>query len=164
MIDLFGPVHIFSSIPKQGPGSAYAIMDSIVVFQKRSGANALPLESFLCRHPHPPFGTSWHHTRAERPLCFANVSSLFEQSLQLNLSWVPADGPMSYDLLLACRSINVWDLHNLQHQRDSVWLNELFQCPLSGGKSSLCMKKQSWADTIIWKSKLPSIIHKICVT
>jgi hypothetical protein len=43
--------HIFSSIPKQGPALSEAIMDAIVWFQKRSGANALPLESFrMCHH------------------------------------------------------------------------------------------------------------------
>ena len=36
---------IFSSIPKQGPALSEAIMDAIVWFQKRSGANALALES-----------------------------------------------------------------------------------------------------------------------
>ena len=38
--------HIFSSIPKQGPELSEVIMEAIVLFQKQSGANALPLESF----------------------------------------------------------------------------------------------------------------------
>ena len=42
----FARSQIFSSIPKQGPALSEAIMDAIVWFQKRSGANALSLESF----------------------------------------------------------------------------------------------------------------------
>ena len=37
--------HIFNSIPLHGPSSSPAIKDSIPTFQKRSGANALPLLS-----------------------------------------------------------------------------------------------------------------------
>jgi hypothetical protein len=40
--------------------------------------------SFLHLHPHPPFGTSWHLTRAERPLYLTNVSSLFEPRICLD--------------------------------------------------------------------------------
>ena len=47
---------IFSSIPKQGPALSAAIMDSIELFQKRSGANSLPSESFQFSAPTSP---SW---------------------------------------------------------------------------------------------------------
>ena len=40
--------HIFSFMPKKGPEMLEAILVSIVLFQKRSGGNALPLESFQC--------------------------------------------------------------------------------------------------------------------
>jgi hypothetical protein len=146
--------HIFRSIPKQGPELSQAIMVSIVVFHMWSGAKLPPIlchwgpSMFLLWHPHPPLGTSWHHTRAERPLYLVNVSWLFEQSWLLDLSLIPADGPIFYAVLLARSSSNFWDFHNLQRQQESVWLNELLlcHCLLSGRQPYLYKEKQSWTD------------------
>ncbi len=77
---------------------------------------------------------------------------------------VPADGPMSYSLLLARSSNNLWDLHNFERERDSVWLNELFLCPLSAGQPYFCTKKQSWTDPIAWQKETEGIIHLIYIT
>ncbi len=84
-----------------------------------------------------------------------NVPSLFEQRWRLDLSWVPADGPLSNALLLARRCNNFWDLHNLQSQCDSVWLNELFLCPFSGKPLSV------YGKTVLnWYNNLKDKINK----
>jgi hypothetical protein len=65
--------HILSSIPKQGPALSEAIMDAIVWFQKRSGANALPLESFQISALASPSST--RHVMASHNSCDASLFS-----------------------------------------------------------------------------------------
>ena len=73
--------HIFSSIPKQGPelSEEEAIMDAIVLFQKRSGANALPLESFQFSALAPPSATGTRQAEdVQLHVCRTTVEKLEE--------------------------------------------------------------------------------------